>query len=533
MSQSAHVSRGTLPPALLAVIPRRLRLFSLFWAGFWVIAVVGAQLVTTLDDGEIWPVSVNLLFGTMVVAALFVALACTVWRSEPKRLLWIGLTFEVVGGGIIAAAENLAPYLQDQPFRPGVSWVALLVVLYPLVVPSRIVHTLVASILAWSTLPITLAIFESQGMTQPNLGVYLGYHLLTGILVVSLAVVPQRIIFRLGKEVQRYRTLGSYQLEERIGEGGMGEVWLAWHQLLSRPAAIKLIRQEVLTEDAADVADSQRMVSRFEREAKATAALRSPHTVELFDFGVDDDGAFYYVMEHLDGVDLERITERFGVLEPERVAALLLQACHSLDEAHEAGLVHRDIKPANVMICRYGRDVDFVKLLDFGMVKHMAAPEDEPTTLTQEGTIAGTPAFMPPEVALGEQAVGPEADLYALGCVAYWLLTGELVFTADTATAMMVKHASEAPVSPSQRTELEIPKALEAIVMRCLQKAPADRFASADALREALLESGLAQAWTPHRAKRWWDIHLPAGQTRAPIPHHDDGAGRISILQPK
>jgi eukaryotic-like serine/threonine-protein kinase len=532
MTDSAYTSRGTLPSALLAVIPRRLRLLSLLWSLFWLLAVVGAQVLTHSLDGEFWPISVNILFGTMVLSSLLVALACSRWRSRPIRLLWIGLLFEVVCAGLIGAAENLAPYAADESFRPGVSWVALWVVIYPLVVPSRMVHTVVTSVLAWSTLPITLAIFEAHGMTHPGPGIYLGMHLFTGLLVVSLAIVSHRIVFRMGKEVQRYRTLGSYRLEERVGEGGMGEVWLARHRLLARPAAIKLIRPEALGAQGSPVDGAHRLVSRFQREAQATAALRSPHTVELFDFGVAEDGAFYYVMEHLDGMDLERFTRRFGAMEPARVVAVLLQACHSLAEAHTDELVHRDIKPANVMVCRYGRDVDYVKVLDFGMVKRVGDPELESTTLTQEGAVAGTPAFMPPEMALGDQEVGPAADLYSLGCVAYWLLTEQLVFTAQTPTAMLVKHATEAPVPPSRRSELDVPEALDEVVMRCLAKKPADRYESADALRQALLDTGLAESWTPERARRWWDTHIPPGEKRILEPVDSSDAARITLVRP-
>lgn len=527
MTDAVVESRGTLPQALLDLIPRRLRLWSLFWGIFWILGLVVPAIVIRLQGGEQWPLIVFVIFGSMSALAFGVAALCHKWRAYPQRLLWVGLAFEVVGAALIASGENMAPYLRDYEMRPGTSWVAVWVVLYPLVVPSRIRHTLVTSILSWATLPGSLYLLSLADMTWPGESVYTS-HIVSGLFVVALSVVPQRMVMLLGREVQRHRVMGSYELRERIGHGGMGEVWLARHRLLARPAALKLIR----TESSDSGVASSRPASRFEREAQATAALRSPHTVELFDFGVADDGAFYYVMERLEGVDLERLIERFGTVPPERMVSLMLQACHSLDEAHAAGLVHRDIKPANIMVCRYGRDVDFVKLLDFGMVKEVHAPDSRSPKLTADGVVAGTPAYMPPEVATGSHEVGPAADLYALGCVGYWLLTGELVFCADTPMAMAVKHAAETPAPPSQRCDTEIPEALETIVMRCLDKDPAKRFASAAALREALRETGLSDLWTPEHAQSWWDRNLPAGEHLAPEstrPHED----RITFLRPR
>ena len=220
--------------------------------------------------------------------------------------------------------------------------------------------------------------------------------------------------------------------------------------------------------DQADAAGSARRLARraavelharFEREAQATASLRSPHTIELYDFGVADDGAFYYVMELLDGFDLETLVERFGPLPAERAVHLLTQVCHSLAEAHAAGLVHRDIKPANVYVCRYGREVDFVKVLDFGLVKSQRDAERRRRQRSpRHHAVGGTPAFMSPEQVMGDRPIDGRSDIYAVGCLAYWLVTGQLVFTGRTAIETMLQHAQATPVPPSQRTELEIPR---------------------------------------------------------------------------
>ena len=243
---------------------------------------------------------------------------------------------------------------------------------------------------------------------------------------------------------QRKRTF--YDLEERIGSGGMGEVWRGRHETLSRPTAIKLIREDRIKGVATDHA--RRVLRRFEREAKATAALRSPHTIEVYDFGVTGDGHFFYAMEFLDGLDLQSLVQRFGPVPAERVVHLLIQACDSLADAHDHGMIHRDIKPANIFLCRLGPSRDHIKLLDFGLVQH-----DEAVTqcgpLTEEGTTAGTPAYMAPETFVSENGVDNRSDIYALGCVAYWLAAGTLVFETDSSRAQIVEHVKTTPEPPS------------------------------------------------------------------------------------
>jgi serine/threonine-protein kinase len=312
-------------------------------------------------------------------------------------------------------------------------------------------------------------------------------------------------MYRLRKEAQEAQRLGSYLLEEQIGSGGMGEVWRASHKMLVRPAAIKLIRPERLKQALGPAEDP--MIDRFQLEAQATASLRSPHTVELYDFGVSEDGTFHYVMELLEGLDLERLVERFGPLQPDRVIFLLEQACDSLADAHANGLIHRDIKPANIYACRLGQRTDFVKVLDFGLVK-WTDTGDESLALTAEQAVLGTPAYMAPELVAGEPA-DHRADLYSLGCVGYWLLTGQLVFEVDGSLAMAVAHVKNTPVPPSERSELEIPAELERIIMDCLAKDPAERPQTAAelAVRLASCDGG---GWSRREAREWWDTHLPA-----------------------
>jgi tRNA A-37 threonylcarbamoyl transferase component Bud32 len=314
--------------------------------------------------------------------------------------------------------------------------------------------------------------------------------------------------------------LGGHALEEKLGEGAMGEVWRASHRRLSRPVAMKLMRPEMF--DKLSAQDAERLRRRFEREAQATARLTSPYAVRLYDFGVEKDGSFYYAMELLDGVDLETLVRRFGRLPPERVAAILLQIGHALDDAHTQGLVHRDVKPANLFLCRQGRDVDVVKVLDFGLVALMGdvklntgggkGPSGR-TILTLENVVVGSPAYIAPERLLGTGG-DHRADLYAVACVAYWLLTGRRVFSAFDVAGQVAAHVGEEPDPPSAYAL--VPPELDAIVMAGLAKDPSKRPQTAHELVAQVEQTGLATGWPKERAREWWDTHLPAKSTTRP-----------------
>ncbi|MFC2173159.1 serine/threonine protein kinase [Acidobacteriota bacterium] len=250
------------------------------------------------------------------------------------------------------------------------------------------------------------------------------------------------------------------------------------------------------------------MFKRFEREVQATTRLRSPHTIIVYDFGITAEGTFYYVMELLDGIDVSTLVRGYGPQPAERVVHLMIQACHSLHEAHLNGLVHRDIKPGNLFTCRYGADVDFLKIHDFGLVKHLE-PEPEQPELTTEGMVTGTPTYMAPEMIVKDRTIDGRSDIYALGCVAYWLLTGELVFWDDTPMKVMVKHVKEFPEPPSMRSELEIPEALDVLILECLEKDASKRPQTARDLSDRLKALNLHQKWTDERAREWWDSFFP------------------------
>jgi serine/threonine-protein kinase len=280
--------------------------------------------------------------------------------------------------------------------------------------------------------------------------------------------------------------------------------------MLARPAAIKLIRPESMaarTGEKANVA-----VERFHREAEAAARLQSPHSVGVYDFGATEDGTLYIVMELLQGMDLESLVRHEGPLPASRVVHILRQVCESLEEAHVSGLVHRDIKPANLHIGRFGLRDDFVKVLDFGLVK-TAAVGGAQSLATIEGVIMGTPAYMAPEMALGDN-VDARADLYALGCVAYYLLTGEQVFTGDTVLKVITQHLQAVPVPPSERTGLPIPATLEHLVLACLAKKPEQRPQNARQLAQSL-DAIEGMTWGEDEANRWWSQHHPPPASRS------------------
>lgn len=247
------------------------------------------------------------------------------------------------------------------------------------------------------------------------------------------------------------------------------------------------------------------------------ATLSSPHTVALYDYGPTGDGGLYYVMELLNGLGLDALIARFGPLPAGRVVYLLRQVCLSIGEAHAAGLIHRDLKPANIFVCRVGLEADFVKVLDFGLVRSQSAITPGDALATDPDIVVGTPAFMAPELVLGDRGIDVGADIYSLGCVAYWLLTGHLVFEAESARALMVEHVRSEPVPPSKRAELVISPSLEALVLECLARDRAARPASAADLARQLAECEVAEPWTPERAVRWWDRHVPTARVAGVI----------------
>ena len=511
--ERAAVSRSevshTLPPELMAEAGWRLGQLGLLYSAGILAEHFGRRALQALTGSFDVRVGIEDVF-SIVAVAMGVVVYTVVRRGvlSAKGLLDFGLVFQVAGAFGIAVSG----WWDGIPRTAGGTFTfvpaeCLWIVVFPLVVPNTPRKVLVASLLSASMGPVALAL--SRAVTDVALDrplVLATYFLTSDYLSAVVAYIIARIVHRFGMRLKHARDIGSYELMERIGEGGMGEVWRAKHRLRARPAAIKLIRRDVL---GSSQRSREAIVRRFEREARDTATLGSTHTIDVYDFGVTEEGDFYYVMELLNGISLERAVQIFGPIEPARTVYLLRQVCHSLGEAHARGLVHRDIKPANIFMCRLGPDDDFIKVLDFGLVKHVEVTPPG-TMLTMEGTTAGTPAYMAPEIALGHADVDGRADIYSLACVAYFMLTGQPVFSADTAVATALAHVKDEPIPPSVRSELAIPPALDAVILECLAKDPAQRPQSAAVLGERLAATVAKDAWTADAAHTWWELHRVA-----------------------
>ena len=309
----------------------------------------------------------------------------------------------------------------------------------------------------------------------------------------AISAFGAHTISRLRQQVVEARQLGQYRLGRRIGSGGMGDVYLAEHQLLKRPCALKLIRPGELLKAGT--------IKRFEREVRINATLSHPNIVEIFDYGRTEDGVYYYVMEYLPGLSLAELVARHGPLPPERAVYLLRQVCLALHEAHEAGVIHRDIKPSNIFAARRGGRDDVAKLLDFGLVQ--PASTNLSADPSRVGQIVGTPLYISPEQATGERTLDARSDIYSLGAVAYFLLTGRPPFDEGSAIAALIAHARDQAAPPSTFRD-GLPADLERVVMRCLAKAPADRYPDAENLELALAECACAGKWDKYHASRWW-----------------------------
>jgi eukaryotic-like serine/threonine-protein kinase len=509
-----------LPEDLLREATERLGVLALVWASLFAFGILMNDVIAPLLH---LPMRELIPWGRPadVVAVLSIGVSLWLWRyirqlsCRPRVALDLALVYEVLLAFGVGIVNQWEPH---RVLAGRLSWICVLVLLFPMLVPNTPRKTLIASLAAASMDPVGLLIAHWRGLEVPAFTVIL-WNYLPNYACALLAVIPSKIMTRLGHQVQRARELGSYRLVEMIGRGGMGEVWRATHRMLARPAAIKLIKPEILGTPGGN--GGRLVVQRFRREAEAASFLQSPHTIRLYDFGETRAGTFYFVMELLDGLDLETLVRRFGPIPPERVVHILRQSCHSLGEAHERGLIHRDVKPANIYLCRLGREYDFVKVLDFGLVKYDQDQSIMDTVKATSDLTTGTPAYMAPEMANGDP-VDRRADLYALGCVAYWLLTGRMVFEAESPLKMLIQHIQAQPVPPSVRGGRPVPPALEQLVLRCLAKDPASRPSSADAILSELDRLELQRPWDQERAREWWETSM-----EAPASHLVGGGSRV------
>ena len=451
------------------------------------------QMAPILDD----PLNrLAALFAVLMAAALVLLQRNRIVTS--RNLLHLGMVFEIVVAMSIAMVETSRPFDRTAPLL-GLSAIGPLILFAAAQIPTLPRIRLGVALAAATMWPLAYGInaarlgFVTESWRQTAIWPTMNY------LFAILAYVVALRSYGTVQEAQEARDLGSYKLLWPIGEGGMGEVWRASHKMLARPAAIKLVKLDASRQDM--------FALRFHREANAISALQSPHTVYLYDFGTTEQGRLYYVMELLDGISLQTLVTNFGPLPPSRVVAILKQACRSLEEAHKKKIVHRDLKPSNLMICQVAQVYDFVKVLDFGLAKPFGKAT-EASNLTVEGMTVGTPEYMAPEVARASRRVDARADLYAIGCVAYFLVTGTLVFPDSNPVSVALKHLNTRPDPPSLRTSQPVPADLERVIMRCLEKEPGARPASAQEL-ERMLGACAVPPWTEEDAAAWWERHLP------------------------
>jgi serine/threonine-protein kinase len=510
---------SSLPADIVADQIARLRLYCLVSGALWSVGLLmDVWLFPFVLGRTINPASVvveALAIGTAVAVYGYVCYAPRSAADKADAGLWL----MILNAVDIALLETWANSpLELSTVQP--SWMTVIIMLTAMIMPSTPRKMALAIVVAASMGPLGIWIAYLRGVPVPPAAATVFIYL-PNYLCGAAALVPSIVFHRMARRLREARDLGSYELIEQLGAGGMGEVWRARHRLLAREAAIKLVRPEVLGGGTGD--EARTLLRRFEREAQATAQLSSPHSIRLFDFGATDDARFYYAMELLVGRDLASFVKAFGPMDADRAMYLLRQVCHSLDEAHERGLIHRDIKPANIYVCRMGQDYDFIKVLDFGLVKFNATPAapDMPTQSVMTGThtLMGTPAYMAPEVILGRNDVDRRADVYALGCVAYYMLTGEQVFAGDSPMQALVDHVAAEPSPPSRRARARIPAELDAIVMACLEKDPEKRPQDARTLRQRLETTRTCNAWSNVRAAEWWRTNLP------------DLAGPLTILR--
>jgi hypothetical protein len=477
-----------------AFLRARVRIFAA--CGFWF--PLGIWIYWTVyhyADGDL-----DALTTPSDFAQLLVALVCgSVWLvlRQPRSAavvhsleggLTLGLTLSFA-----ALVATSVPANQEELVIAWTNATSMTLLIRAVLVPSTARRSMLLGVLAFgSMLAASLTVteapaFERWDMTPAN------YVVIWGTCFLALTVLTSRVIYGLQARVREALELGQYKLLEKIGEGGMGVVYRAEHRLLKRTTAVKLLSAERAGKGS---------LERFEREVKETSRLQHPNTVAIFDYGHSPDGVFYYAMEYLEGLDLEELIALEGAQPPGRVVHLLAQASHALAEAHAAGLIHRDVKPANLILTDRGGVADMLKVVDFGLVKDVSS--DAPVNVSRAGAILGTPHYMAPEAVSAPERIDARADLYALGAVGYFLLTGEHVFEGESLVAICAKHLHDPPVPPSERAGRELPRDLEAAILACLAKAPGDRPADADELRTMLLACECAREWGGAEARAWW-----------------------------
>jgi serine/threonine-protein kinase len=417
----------------------------------------------------------------------------TTFESELRQVMWRRARAALAVGVGLSALMNVLhrfgtmnpePLASPYTLAFQITLAVVFTVLYPL-----------ATAIGSALVPEVAAFWEQAGTSVGQ--AIIDQTIAIGVLG-TVSVYVTRTLYTMRRKLHAASRLGNYVIEGELGKGGMGKVYEAHHAMIRRPTAVKVME--------AQAARSPEALARFEREVQLSATLSHPNTITIYDFGRSEDATFYYVMEYLDGVDLQRMVERFGPIPPERMAYILRQVCGSLAEAHSRGIIHRDLKPSNIFLTERGGLHDFVKVLDFGLAKQLRSDPDD-VQLTQVGSVFGTPLFMAPETA-AEDTVDHRADQYSVGCVAYWMLAGQPPFPGTSPFDVIAKHLKVDPVPPSTVSELSVNKEVDDIVLKCLAKLPRDRFRDMDELATALDSLAFESPWNGERAREWWTLHL-------------------------
>jgi serine/threonine-protein kinase len=457
--------------------------------------------------------SLSVLFHALLLSllALSLALLSSSWRPTLRelRIYEVGLFAAVTVFFMAAQYARMLRYVRDDnpmfflaAVKSSVLCTFLMILSYAIFIPNtwrRAAAVIVPMAMAPVAVPWILGLLHPESYAVAVRAADIGQateHGLFLLLGAFTAIFGAHTINALRMEAREARVLNQYRLGRKLGVGGMGEVYLAEHKMLKRPCAVKLIRPER--------SDDAHTLARFEREVRATAQLSHWNTILIFDYGRHDDGTFYYAMEYLPGLSLDILIRCYGPMPPARVIYLLRQACDALHEAHEAGLVHRDIKPANLFAAYRGGRHDVTKLLDFGLVKTFQGVDG--VQLSREDTVAGSPLYIAPEQVLHNQPPDRRSDIYSLGAVAYYLLTGHPPFTGQTAMEVMIAHTRD-PVVPPSQVHPGVPADLERVVLRCLAKKPEDRYPDTPSLAADLAACVDAVGWSPEHAADWWEGH--------------------------
>ncbi len=513
---------GSFERELREVLRHRTRLIT-------VIVFVVAAFATVVDrflvsvppelQGGLTPWEQTIRLGTLALFGVAFALTYILKGSARKFQLLAFWVVAIVLVVTVALQASLHP--AEEPYLA----VALTLFVYAVFIPSPARYPLWLAILAVASFAMSAVMTHTLVEEAPRFWDAVGGvgalwdHVILGVTGIAIlgfvAFVASRTLYSLRQTAYEATRLGNYIVEEELGEGGMGRVFRARHALIRRPTAVKVMQVAGEGQVAA--------IQRFEREVQLSATLSHPNTITIYDFGHTPDNRFFYVMEYLQGLDIQKLVERFGPLRAARSVFVLTQVCSALAEAHARGIVHRDIKPSNVFLTQRGGLYDYVKVLDFGLAKQLT--DEQAVSLTKTGVALGTPRYISPEAIRGAENIDARSDLYCLGAVAYFMLTGRPPFDAVTSAELLIDHLKAIPSPLSQVSELPLPSQLEAIVLKCLEKSPEDRYQSATELEAALRAVPLEESWDQTQAREWWDLHGLAVELEPAEKEVDDATG--------